>query len=315
MGRRSVGQALLYHYEALGTDDSAVVLQAALTRIREYPLGLLIGMAKSFRDFFANNSLGMFELLSGERTPGRCVFWGAMVALLVWSLYKAIRNFKQSRSLLLLGCFIGLLFSIPFLPPIDGGNRFYSGSVPLLFALMAAGLPAVDLKKSGQGNADLSRQIAGISRWLSLVFALGLVIMPLLIQNLGSSSVNNDITCRGELMPVTLDYANGAYVDLLHDEDNNCGASPELCLSRFADNGTQKSNDEFFNKLVELGGDSTQGLRVWAGIEWQSGQYYFMVLPLELADETIPGQSFNGCAQLIQTQFQRILKIDSIEAQ
>ena len=312
-GQAVGGAGFAYHYEALGTDDSAVVLQAALTKIREYPLGLLIGMAKSYRDFFTNNSLGMFELLSGEHMLGRWIFWGAMMALLVWSLYQAIHSFKQSRSLLLLGCFVGLLFSIPFLPPIDGGNRFYSGSVPLLFALMAAGLPGLQFKKTGQSDESLPKQIAGFSRWLSLGFSLGLVIIPLLILNMSGSSVKKDNICQGELMPVTLDYTNGTYVDLLPDEEDDCGASPELCLGRFASNGTQKSNDEFFNKLVELGEDSPQGLRVWAGVEWQSGQYFFMALPRELADEAIPGQHFNGCAQYIETQFQRILKVVSIE--
>ena len=151
------------------------------------------------------------------------------------------------------------MFSIPFLPPIDGGNRFYSGSVPLLFALMAAGLPGLQFKKTGQSDESLPKQIAGFSRWLSLGFSLGLVIIPLLILNTSGSSVKKGNICQGELMPVTLDYTNGTYVDLLPDEEADCGASPELCLGRFASNGTQKSNDEFFNKLVELGEDSPQG--------------------------------------------------------
>lgn len=78
-GQAVGGAGFQYHLQALGTDDSAVVLQAALQKIREYPLGLLIGFYKSYRDFFTHNSMGMFDLLSFRRQSrlglalfGRC---------------------------------------------------------------------------------------------------------------------------------------------------------------------------------------------------------------------------------------------------
>ena len=313
-GQAVGGAGFKYHYEALGTDDSAVVMQAALDKIREYPLGLLIGTFKSYRDFFTNNSLGMFELLSGEHAAGGWIFWILMAGLLAWGIIHSMRNIKKSTNLLLLGGFVGVLLSIPFLPPIDGGNRFYSGSVPFLFALISAGLPALAFSKAKQEKHSFLQQMTNISRWLSVVFAVGLIVVPVLILNLSKAEEMVEMACEGDLVPFTLDYFQGTYVDLLPDEDISCGISPDLCLSRFAGNGTQKSNDEFYNKLVELGEASSQGVRVWAGIEWESGQYQFMVLPLELAEDTVSGQRFNGCAERIETQFQRILKVVSINS-
>ena len=58
--------------------------------------------------------------------------------------------------------------------------------------------------------------------------------------------------------------------------------------------------------------ESGEGIRVWAGLDWTSGQHAFMVLPLDMANQTQPNQRFNGCAEALETEFQRVRKIDFI---
>jgi hypothetical protein len=54
------------------------------------------------------------------------------------------------------------------------------------------------------------------------------------------------------------------------------------------------------------------GLRFWAGIEQTSGEYYFLSMPLDLAAGVASGQVFSGCAQLVNSQYQRLLLVDSV---
>jgi hypothetical protein len=89
-GQAVGGAGFQYHLQALGTDDSAVVLQAALQKIREYPLGLMIGFYKSYRDFFTHNSLGMFDLLSGGKAGWGWFFWSLCIAGLINGLARAL---------------------------------------------------------------------------------------------------------------------------------------------------------------------------------------------------------------------------------
>lgn len=60
---------------------------------------------------------------------------------LIYGIARAIAEVRDSVNGMLLACFLGILASIPFLPPVDGGNRFYPGSAPYLFALMAIHCP------------------------------------------------------------------------------------------------------------------------------------------------------------------------------
>lgn len=311
-GQAVGGAGFNHHLVALGTHDADVVIQAALERIRTYPLGLLIGFAKSYRDFFTNNSLGMFDLLSGENAVMRWIFWLLMIGLLVYGLYKSLRKAKEPLNALLLVCFFGLLLSIPFLPPIDGGNRFYSGNVPLLFALMSIHLPSLDRKYEKDKN--IGEEVFLISRCLAILFTLALLLGPLLILNLRKSQEAAKLAeCDGALTAVQVEYPHGSYVDILPDDSTACGSAPEICLSRFASHGEDYQTDDFYNLLVDKAENSSLGIRVWAGVEWNSNQYAFILLPLDLTGSTESNQRYNACAHYSETQFQRVLEIQAFE--
>jgi hypothetical protein len=288
-------------------------MQAAIERIARYPLGLLIGIYKSYRDFFTNNSLGMFDLLSGEKAVESWIFWVLMIALLAFGLYKSVRNIKEPRKGLLLACFIGTILSIPFLPPIDGGNRFYSGSVPFLFAFMVLGLPSLWLVKTEEEGSNFTGRIAKGSNIASILVVLFITIGPVLIMNLAGPASVETGTCVTGQTPAAVRYTQGAYVDILPDDAASCGLSPNVCLGDFRTNGADQTTDDFFNELVALSDQESSGLRLWAGVDWISRQYYFILLPLDLAENTLPGQRFNVCAHEIHTQFQQILLIESAD--
>lgn len=310
-GQAVGGAGFNHHLEALGTHDSAIVMQAALERIRAYPLGLLIGFAKSYRDFFTNNLLGMFDLLSGEIAKMRWFFWFAMTGLLLYGLVQSLRKAKKPFNALLLVCFAGLLLSIPFLPPIDGGNRFYSGSVPLLFALMTVNLPAMEFLQPEKGGNNFKNGITVFSRGFTVLFTVVLLVGPILIllMNNNKEVIKDSVVCGNDLMAVSVEYANGSYVDILPDDLETCSASPELCFSTFASHGVDQTTDDFYNLLVDIAEESAEGIRVWAGVEWNSNQYAFIILPIDQVGGTLSNKRFNACAQSIETQFQRVLKI------
>jgi hypothetical protein len=310
-GQAVGGAGFKYHAEALGTSDSAVVLQSALEKMRTYPQGFLIGCYKAFRDFFSNNSLGMFDLLSGEKAFGGWIFWGACLALLLTGLVRMLRNRQQPVNMLLLAGFLGVIFSIPFLPPIDGGNRFYAGSVPFLFALLAAGLPAGHWhprKESSQAGQTLGQSAA----WLSAAMLVLTALLPLGILTFSMSPATATFSCADGQVAFTTRVEKGAYVDILVDETAACGAAPNLCRARFNANGMDRANDDFYRMLTGMTADSGSGLRLWAGVDRNAVEYYFWAVPLELTANLQDGITFSGCAQQIESQYQRLLLVKSI---
>jgi len=312
-GQAVGGAGFKYHAEALGTSDSAVVLQAALEKMRTYPQGFLIGCAKAFRDFFSNNSLGMFDLLSGAKAAGGWIFWGVCLALLLIGLARTFRHREQPENLLLLAGFLGVLFSIPFLPPIDGGSRFYAGSVPFLFALLGAALPAARLRQteeSAQAGSDLwLKQSAG---WLSAGMLVMTVLLPLGILAFSTSSAVNAVSCADDQLAFTTRIEDGAFVDILPDESGACAGTPTLCRTRFTSNGMDQANDDFYRLLAQMAAEAETGIRLWAGVEQNTAEYYFWAAPLDLGAYLQDGMPFSGCAREIDSQYQRLLLIESI---
>ena len=224
-GQAVGGAGFQYHLQALGTDDSVVVLQAALQKIRTYPLGLLIGFYKSYRDFFVNNSLGMFDLLSGEKAGLGWAFWVICIGLLLYGFIRSLSKLKEECNGLLVAGFVGILASIPFLPPIDGGNRFYSGSVPFLFALMTVALPALRLTRAQEKSPELPGK--GL-RWTAGAIALLMVGGPLLARALSKPVTARALVCAAGQIPFTTYLTPGSYVDILPDGSAACGVSPAV---------------------------------------------------------------------------------------
>jgi hypothetical protein len=63
-----------------------VVLQAALQKIREYPLGLLIGFYKSYRDFFTIIHWVCSICFPAGNAGWGWFFWSLCIAGLIYAL-------------------------------------------------------------------------------------------------------------------------------------------------------------------------------------------------------------------------------------
>ncbi len=126
--------------EELGTQDPEIIMNAAILFFKAHPTSLLIGAAKSYRDFFFSDSMGIFSFAGSKLRWLDTSLWIASLGLLVLGLIRSIKAIKHPLHALFLASFLGILLSIPFLPPIDGGKRFYASTMPFLFGLLAVAL-------------------------------------------------------------------------------------------------------------------------------------------------------------------------------
>ena len=209
-----------------------------------------------------------------------------------------------------------MIFSIPFLPPIDGGNRFYAGSVPFLFALLAAALPVGHWRpREEPSQAAQAVQALGLGQsaaWLSAGMLFLTALLPLGILAFSVPPAAAVLPCADGQIAFTTSVEKGAYADILAEESAECGAAPNLCRVRFTANGMDRANDDFYSKLANMSENSGIGLRLWAGVERNSAEYYFWAVPLDLTANLQDGRIFSGCAQEIESQFQRLLLVESI---
>src|SRR4029077_312574 len=113
------------------TRDSSTIYRAAWEYFREHPSDLFIGFARAYRDFF----------LSGWQNGEGWYYWLnlilrlATITLITVGLVRLFKDISSNFSALLLAGFIGVFLSIPFLPPVDGGVRFYASTMPFFYAI------------------------------------------------------------------------------------------------------------------------------------------------------------------------------------
>jgi len=213
-------------------------------------------------------------------------------------------------------CLIGILLSVPFLPPIDGGKKYHSGSAPFFFVLVAMGLYSIlshfKLVRSAQPSEKYDH--FNLVCYLSVLLIAMALIGPLIIKASHRKPKHQSRVCSAGEVPYAFQMYAGTYIDILPQTSTACGRLPELCLADFDRLGTDKVNDDFFRKLVDLAGASRQGIRVTTANDLISSDYYFFISPHELLSPLPSHTLIAGCAKEVKTQFQQALLIQSVDS-
>jgi hypothetical protein len=300
--------------EDLGTTNSTVVYRSAFQFFVKHPLSLVVGAAKSYRDFFLpdSNSVFAFSFTHPADWPN-LLLWIPTVILLTMGLVRAIKNIRFSQPGLMIAGFIGILFSIPFLPPIDGGGRFYASTMPFLFILPAAALSR-DQKwwQRTESPKEPEQSSRVLSQYGSVVLLAFMLIVPISAYTLHMHSQIVEPVCPYKQNSFAIKANPDSYVNVITQETRSCGLIPDICLSGFKANGTERNIDDFFQELVSLTQRSNAVTRIIPTVNLLDANFHYFVVSdpgLLLAPA---GKIVSGCAVEIRTKNQSIYQIESI---
>lgn len=299
--------------EELGTREPSVIYKAAFQFFLKHPLSLFIGTAKAYRDFFLPGGSGIFAFGFDDQ-PGWVdyILWGIVMCLFVWGAIRLIKSMALRTSSLLIAGLVGFVLSIPFLPPIDGGSRFYASTVPFFFAI-----PVLALKRSSpvteedaQVSSSFSESTCLLVISASLVFLT--VVMPPFTLKLSSKPSYNMPVCSSGQKPFALRASPESYIDLFPANDH-CGLAPEICLSDFEKNGVEKTVDDFYQELYSLVTRDGANVRIIPAINLVDERYYYFYVLRSRTPNISQANLLIGCAEEIKTkQHHSIYRIESI---
>jgi hypothetical protein len=299
--------------EDLGTTNSTIIYRAAFQYFSEHPFSLLIGTAKAYRDFFLPDPNGIlaFTFTNAGDWPN-LLLWVLTVFLFGWGIVKAVKNIRRGRDALLVASFLGIFFSIPFLPPIDGGGRFYASTIPFLFILPAAAIGQVQdrsdqtsgLRKSAYGTIFLLR--SG-----SLILLVSMVIVPISAYTLHTPFKVDAQVCPSGQNAFAIRLNPGSYIDLISRPTDACGLVPDICLSEFKQNGTDKV-DDFYQELLILAQPSRTLTRIIPTVNLKDSKFHYFVVADPGLSFVPVGRVISGCAEEIRTKNQSIYQIESL---
>jgi hypothetical protein len=299
----------------LGTTNSQVIYEASLEHFVEHPMDFLAGAAKSYRDFFIPNSFGIFSFISpGGLAWYDVTLWLLGLLLLARGVIQAVREFQSHGNSLIALAFLGILLSIPFLPPIDGGRRFYASTMPFFFATMVT--PTLGIfTKSHRMLKEKVLDIYPHTATLSVLVVLMTLILPalVLIYRNGKEPTATRPTCGPDQVPFAFLMNSGSYIDIHPGENTSCGYAPLICFQDFKINGVEGDIDDFFQALVSLTAESNATTRIIPANDLIDGGLHFYLGSPKHLDPLLPDRIVVGCVNVIQTKHQSIYMVEAIE--
>jgi hypothetical protein len=299
--------------EELGTRDPSIVYRAALDFFLEHPISLFIGFAKSYRDFFLPGGWSIFPFGYGWQDWRNIVVWLGIMTLLIVGLVQLLKGVRANLPSMLTAGFIGILLSIPFLPPIDGGARFHASTMPFFFAVPAIGISWFlrDGRQREMPDSGLQGGL-GTARFITAILLALTLIAPPVIQALSQKPAYNQPLCPTQQKPFAMEFHSGSYVDLVKDASTRCGVVPEVCLSDFEENNTEKMIDDFYQKIISLTNDSDANVRIIPAIDLIGEKFHYFYISHDKLPDVSSFGLISGCATEIETKNQSIYQVESI---
>jgi hypothetical protein len=302
--------------EELGTRNPQAVYRAALQFFLEHPLSLFIGFAKSYRDFFLPGSQSIFAfIVEGRKDWVDLVVWAGTMALLVKGLMGLVKDIHSNLASLLVAGLAGLSLSIPFLPPIDGGARFYASTMPFFFIILAAGLrqPAGGVEQKPPFKPDLPGDTAA-SRSASIALLALALLVPVGIYSFGHKPAYAPPSCPLGQESFVMEVQQGSYIDLIKDGTTPCGFDLAVCLSDFERNNTEKKIDDYYQELLLLTKNNDTNIRIIPAINLVNEEFHYFFVPHDKIKGSSVLNVVSGCATEMKTRNQSIYQVESIRS-
>jgi len=290
-------QIYLDHPEIHQLSDSEaaqLTFHLAVEKIKAHPEALSLALRISYFDFFSLKNRSAFGYISGgdltafnqvnpDQVLGykiaRALLWFLSLSGIVWLW----RHRQHAENGMLLWGLLGILFSVPFLPPRDAGMmRVYAATMPFLFLLPIYGVRWV-LPKSNE--IDENPQVLQDTTALASISAVALIILTVL----GSLSLRlfrkpvtvMDHTCPTGAYAGVLRVNTGSYLYVQSDGQGKLTRMPVIQYSKFIQRLRKFPNADKVEKLSSL----TPPYLLMNAVNLQNGDMLWAVAPRQTLED------------------------------
>lgn len=296
----------------LAQENSRTFYLLILQEFLKHPQGFIKAVLLSYRDFFMPNQFGIFNFhSSGTLSPIDIILWVCGLVLLGLGILRLWQNRRDKFSSMLLFSLIGILLSVPFLPPRDGGNRFFASTMPFFFAVLAAG---ITVEKDGTAQQPFHYLAYPSLLFQSCLFLALTFIAPLgiLLLHHGKELKPEALSCPEGQTPFAFQLYGGSYIDI-HPDDQYCGLVPDLCLQDFDQYGTEKGIDLFYEKLLATAGSWPGTFRIAPANDLVNGGIHFFAGSSDILSTDRSDNLVQGCAAATVIKSRSLYLVDTIE--
>jgi hypothetical protein len=254
-------QVMVDHPELSGMKEpelSRRVFTLAVEVLRDHPLGLVTGALRAWKQILFDDYLFSFINTFADRLKANFT----LQILSLVALFACCRQRLDPNAYLVLATTLGILVSVPFVPPWDAdGMRAYAATIPVISTLPALGLAFVMKKMEWYWLVQTQNQEKQPQALLIFGIALALLsfLGPITVKTLSHTSQFADITCQPGRDVAYLRISPSSVINLVADGESQNTHLPNIRLSDFKNrvNGNGVDNfdilyPEITNKFTSL---------------------------------------------------------------
>ena len=319
VGNKGFLQVGVDHPEVLAMNGNQLysyIYQLAFRAFRADPMRAVKGLFGAWRDYlhptwgaFSFVNLKLFEILdiSGTR-------W-ALFALSGLGLLGCFWRWRDPHAVLVLVFTLGVLASVPFVPPLDADlMRAYAATIPLSAIWVALGLYTLfsGLKWWSEPQVPVDEKLTLSPLILGLAFALFCFLSPILVKGLSRPTQFTQVKCPSGLTTIYFRSDRSAVVNLVADDVLSGGHLSNIRLSDFRNQLHLSIYPELSSELNNL--TAGQSLILGFDIGETGGSLVWLIADTS----SLPPSSgiFRICARLTENtwlQQYRFYEVDTID--
>ena len=261
-GLSSGGKSWTYIFEAhpelqllKDTEITPTIYKLAFQQILRNPLLIIKGSFFYWRMFFSDSWYNAYAFVAGENYwIGEIARWG-MYILGALGVYKLIKSPQDPYTSLAGITALGVIASVPFVPPTDAYRvRLYAATIPFfillpgmgVFFLVSKFLPSLLEPKLRTLHESLTNTV--FSSGLVLV----ILISPIYIKMNGQPPIHPQVSCPTNMDSFLIRYDDGSSITIHRESQVFLDQMPDFHISNFRRNAHSLPDGNLIATLENL---------------------------------------------------------------
>jgi hypothetical protein len=249
------------------------------------PFASILGAFKYWGSFFSFEWYGAFGYIEGASKSESLIGRVAMAILSLAGIGFIIKDLRKPVVSMLFAGVIGILLSVPFVPPLDAEIRTYAAAIPWFVGLGMLGLIGLIslFHKSELAYFAPESSNSPIGLWVtSICLVILMVFAPLTIHFLKTPmQIPQQTSCLAEEDTVITTVHRGSYINIRKDDAIQKTVIPDIRTSDFIRSLHDSPMYRLAVQLIPI----MPGTSYLTSYNWADKQFENILAPTEILDQ------------------------------
>ncbi len=248
--------------------------------------GLLVsGAVFRWSTFFAGAWYSAFSFVGGENDYVNLIARWSMYCLCILGFLQWFLKPGDRYSGLVIMASLGILASVPFVPPTDAYRvRLYAASIFIFGLLPGMGLSLImNLTKFKMFSMpDPQTQESNVSVWFSALFITAVVFAPLIVKASSPIPPPLDVTCPAGSDKIAIRFDPGSSINIMREKEQFLDWAPNFHQGLFNRNAHSLSEIKFISYLEALNPQTS----ILSSVDYLSGRPALIFVPTRVLPQS-----------------------------